>query len=337
MMKSNCFISVVVPLRNNAVTVRPFVQEVLKVLHSHYENYELILVDDFSTDTTAEEVNKLLSEFECIRYICLSRAFGVEIAITAGLDSSIGDFVVSMELGLDPPAEIPKMVDLARSKRGIVIGVVEKKTQYSFVVRAISPFFNFLCNKLMKFYFPRNTSYFWVLSRQAVNSITKIRQKSRYFRIFVSNVGYHTILYKYAQISQVTKSKKLGVFSALSLGFSMIISNSIQPLRFVSILGIIGSAIALFSTINVVVYRLLSSQVVPGWASISCWITSLFFINFVILSVLCEYIGRVLEETKDKPLYNVMEEKHSSVSIANETRRNVFEESIDTFESNKKD
>ena len=147
MMKSNCFISVVVPLRNNATIIKSFVQEVLEVLRLNYANYELVLVDDFSTDTTAEEVEKLLSKFECIRYIRLSRMSGVEIAITAGLDSSIGDFVVAMESELDPPGEIPKMVDLARSKQGIVIGVVERKMQYGFAVRVLSPFFNFLCIK----------------------------------------------------------------------------------------------------------------------------------------------------------------------------------------------
>ena len=123
MTASEIFVSVVAPLRNDGEIITFFIDEVMPILKGNYTNYELVLVDDGSTDNTVQQVAESLMKYECIRMIRLSRHFGVELAISAGLDSAIGDFVVVMLPNDDPPGEISEMVSICQKGPGIVTGV----------------------------------------------------------------------------------------------------------------------------------------------------------------------------------------------------------------------
>src|SRR5438105_4640367 len=114
MALSDCFVSVVAPLSNDGSIAKPFIADVMGVLQSHYTNYELVLVDDGSTDDTVGAVSELLTQYPCIRLIRLSRQFGTEIAFSAGLDTAIGDFIITMTPNSDPPLMIPDLVEDCR-------------------------------------------------------------------------------------------------------------------------------------------------------------------------------------------------------------------------------
>lgn len=123
MARSDCFVSLIAPLQDDAALVRPFVEEVGQLLEDHYTHYEIVLVDDGSRDETVQRVNELLGEQRHVRLIRLTRSFGQEIAISAGLDTVIGDFVVVMLPGVDPPALVPELVERCRGGADIVYGV----------------------------------------------------------------------------------------------------------------------------------------------------------------------------------------------------------------------
>ena len=123
MAASDCFASVVAPLHDDADIVESFVRDVLAVLAQNYENYELVLVDDGSTDATAALVTALLQEERCIRLVRLSRPFGRDVAISAGLDTVIGDFIVVLIPESDPPELIPQFIEQCRRGAGIVYGI----------------------------------------------------------------------------------------------------------------------------------------------------------------------------------------------------------------------
>src|SRR5262245_33093838 len=123
MATSDCFASVVAPLHDDADIVEGFVRDVLAVLEEHYANYELVLIDDGSTDDTAARVDALLERERCIRLVRLSRSFGRDVAISAGLDTVIGDFVVVLVPESDPPALIPEFIERCRRGAGIVYGI----------------------------------------------------------------------------------------------------------------------------------------------------------------------------------------------------------------------
>ncbi|MCD6460587.1 glycosyltransferase [bacterium] len=331
MSKSDCFVSVITAIRNNTDIIEGFVNDLAKILKQHYENYEIILVDNYSTDDTLNIINALLSKEKCIRVIRLSKNFGVELALTAGLESSIGDFVVIMDANTDPPEKIPEMIALARKGKGIIVGTAEYKVKRSFLAKLFQPVFYFFIEKILKLNFYKNASYFQVLSRQALNSITRIRQKRRYIRILTANIGYKVQLFPYKQICRSNKNiPKVGVAASFLEAIDMMVANSMLPLRIVSIIGTMGCLITLSYICYIIVVNLIKNRVMEGWTTLSFQVTSLFMLIFIILTVLCEYVGRVLEESIERPLYYVIEELDSTVVMADEQRRNVLDKSIES-------
>lgn len=328
MAASDCFISVVAPLYNDSAIVAAFMTEVMTVLQVSYTNYELILVDDGSVDDTAAKVTSLLNTYDCIRLIRLSRKFGTEIAIAAGLDSAIGDFVVIMLPESDPPQRIPEIVQQARNGYGVVFGVRKDRSGEPLWMRAGVTLFYWSANRLFKLSLPKNATSFRVLSRQVVNAVTQIKDKSRYLRIFSSCVGYSSQSFLYQPISPYGKRKTKGFFEAVSLALGIIVTNSTHPLRFVSWLGLIAGTFNVLYVGYIVAIYLFKKDVAPGWTTLSLQTAGMFFFVFLILTSLSEYIGRISEESKERPLYYILEERNSSILLADQERRNIVRESL---------
>ena len=328
MATSDCFISVVAPLHNDSAIVDAFITEVMAVLRESYTNYELILVDDGSVDDTAAKVTVLLNQHDCIRLIRLSRKFGTEIAIAAGLDSAIGDFVVIMLPESDPPQLITEIVQKARGGYGVVFGVRKDRSGEPLLMRAGASLFYWSANRLFKLALPKNAAPFRVMSRQAVNAVTQMKDKYRYLRVLTSYVGYSSRSFFYEPINRYGKPRTKGFFEAVNLAIGIIVTNSTHPLRFVSWLGLLAATLNVLYVGYIVVIYLFKKDVAPGWTTLSLQTAGMFFFVFLLLTILSEYIGRILEESKERPLYYVLEERNSSVLLADQERRNVVRESL---------
>ena len=327
MATSDCFVSVVAPLYNDADIAAPFMDEVLGILKAGYENYELVLVDDGSTDATVEQVSAILDRHECVRLLRLSRRFGRDTAISAGLDSVIGDFVVVMMPESDPPSMIPELVERCRKGVGVVYGVREDRKGEPLLMRWGVDAFYWYFNRVLKINLPKNSTEFRVYSRQAVNAITRIKDRLRYLRTFPDYVGYGNEGFTYTPIRRRPQPRVRGLLESVNLAVNMVVANSTRPLRVVSGLGLASSTLSLLYSLYVVLVYLLVDDVVAGWATRSLQTSVMFVFLFLILAVLCEYVGRLLDEVKDRPPYYLLEERNSSVLIANETRKNVVTES----------
>lgn len=332
MATSDCFVSVVAPLYNDSDIVEAFMKDILGVLRREYANYELVLIDDGSTDNTVEIVTSLLTKYECVRLIRLSRRFGQETAILAGLDSVIGDFVVVMLPDSDPPEQVPHMVERSRAGVGVVYGVRRDRKGDPLYLRIGSRLFYWLFNRLVGIKLPRNSRDFRVFSRQTVNAITGIKDRFRYLRVFSSYVGYGNESFIYDPIQRRSKPRVKGFFQAVRIAFGMIVANSTHPLRLVSLLGLVMSGLSLLHIVYVLVIYMLYEDIAQGWATRSLHSSVMFLFLFLILAALCEYVGRLIHEVKDRPPYYVMEEKNSSVVLANEERKNVVTESTESQE-----
>ena len=328
MMVGECFVSVVAPVHNDSEIVQAFITEVIKVLRHNYVNYELVLVDDGSDDDTVRTIYVLLDKYECIRVIRLSRECGEETAISAGLDSVIGDYVVVMLPNSDPPQVIPEIVRQARNGAGIVFGVNNNRSNYSLMMRAGSSLFHWYCKMILKLNLPRGSTQFRVLSRQAVNAVIQSRGKYRYLRILSSRIGYLTESFVYEPINRNETSRKRSLFEAASIAMNIIIKTSRHPLRFVSWLGVGAGILNIVYTSFVVYSYIFGDEIARGWTTLSLQSAAMFFFVFVILTVMSEYIGHILFESEDRPLYYVLEERNSSVLIANGERRNVVEDTV---------
>lgn len=327
MAASDVFVSVVAPLEDDADVLPAFVQEVHGVLEASYANYELVLVDDGSTDGTPTAVGALLAAHRCVRYIRLSRRFGREVAIAAGLDTVIGDYTVVMLPASDPPALVPELVRRARGGKGIVYGRREDRSDDPLWSRLGSAAYWAVASRLLGVEAPRDVTSFQALSRQAVNALTRIRDKYRSLRLLTTVAGYEAEAIPYRPVERRAKPRRRGLVASLSLAIELVVSQTTRPLRIASALGLVASALNLLYMVYVVTVYLVKRGVQAGWTTTSLQLSGMFFLLFVILAVLAEYVGRVLEETRDRPLYHVLEERNSNVMVADADRRNVVQES----------
>lgn len=323
MKLQDCFVSVVVPIYNDRDIIEEFVTDLSAVLSQNYTNYEMVLVDDGSTDDMLSLVNELLEKVACLRVIRLSRNFGAEIAIAAGLDTVIGDYVVIMAPNTDPPALIPEMVSKARGGAGIVVGIRKHRDEESFLERQGANLFYWYLRKIMGVRVPRNATNFQVLSRQAVNAVTLIRDRLRFVRSFIAYVGYDSVEVPYDRLNRRGTREQGSLLGGIDLAIRIIIANSTHPLRIVSGLGLLLSLLNLGYAGYVLLTYLFSSETAEGWVTQSLQISAMFFFLFLIITVICEYLGRILAEVQQRPLYYVRNELNSRVLIANEERRNV--------------
>jgi glycosyltransferase involved in cell wall biosynthesis len=323
---SDAFVSVVAPLQDDADIVEAFADDVLEVLAATYTNYELILVDDGSRDATLASVERILQKHRCVRYVRLSRRFGREIAVAAGLDTVIGDFTVVMLPASDPPALVPELVRRARSS-GVVCGVRTDHGGEPLWARLGARAFYAIAGAC-RIELPKHGTLFQALSRQAVNGVTRMKDKYRSLRLLSAAVGYGNETLPYEPIARRPARRHRGFLDSLSLAVGLVVSSSTQPLRFVSGLGLAASTLNLLYILYVVAIFFLKENVAEGWTTTSLQLSSMFFFLFLIMTVLTEYVGRILDEAKDRPLYHVIEERNSNVAVADAERRNVVKESI---------
>jgi glycosyltransferase involved in cell wall biosynthesis len=327
MRKADLFLSVVAPLHDDAAIVEDFLREVSDVLKTHYANYEIVLIDDASEDGTVAKVEGLLTAIQCVRLLRLSRSFGVEVAITAGLETAIGDFVVIMMPETDPPALIPEMVETCRNGVGIVTGVARTDHPRSAPARLMARAFHWYARRFWRTNVMLGATHFRVLSRQAVNAFTRIRDAYRQLRWFSAAIGFRSDSFPYKPLRRTGRSGQRSFWVHANEAIEMIIVNSRHPLRFASQLGLLASVINLLYLGYVVITYLFRADVARGWTTLSLQQGVMFFLVFVVLTVLCEYTGRILEETRYRPLYFVIDEKNSSVLLNDFERRNVVSES----------
>lgn len=320
-MKVDRFVSVVAPLSDDADIVEGFVEDIMLVLREHFTNYELVLVDDGSYDDTEARVQGLLIRHEGIRYIRLSRPFGEEVAISAGLETVIGDYVVVIMGYMDPPELIPDIVACSMEGVDVVFGVKRTKRGESWIYRNAAQVFYWYLNGVLRIGLLPNSTHFRCLSRQAVNAILQIKDSHRYLRLFSSYVGYPRQEFLYDPIQRKVKQKTLA--KAVNRALALIIENSPHPLRFFSVLGMMGAFCNLLYVVFIVFVYLLKRDVVEGWTTLSMQSGLQFLMTTLMLTALSEYTGRILNRLRGRPLYFIRSEHVSSVLLVDRLRPNV--------------
>lgn len=323
----DCFVSVVAPLENDASIVEGFIVEIVQVLRHNYTNYELVLVNDGATDNTVLEVSKLLPKYECIRLLNLSRQFGTDVAISSGLDSVIGDFVVVMIPESDPPQLIPELIDRARQGNDILIGVRRDRADEPFWMQMGAALFYWICRTLFKIPLIQNSTQFRVLNRSVVNAITQLQDKSRYLRLLSSYVGYNSQTFTYDFIRRYKRRRLKSAMELFDTALQIVVVNSVRPLRFASYLGLIASLLNCAYIGYIALVYFLKDRVAEGWVTLSFQNAIMFFFVLMVLTILSEYVGFIVDRLKGVPSYYVASEKNSSVLIADRDRRNVVQHS----------
>jgi glycosyltransferase involved in cell wall biosynthesis len=322
-VKLDCFVSVIAPIRDDSEIIEEFIRETVPILRDNFKNYELLLIDDDSRDDSVQKVGGLLSRYEGIRLVQLSRHFGLEMAISAGLESVIGDYVVVVLPYMDPPQVIPALVERSLAGNDVVFGVRTDIGHESWSFRVGSRLFHWYCERFLQFELPRDSTQLRCLSRMALNAITQIKDSYRYMRLASVYVGYPHQTFSYTPIDRGAHRHKRNMFKTIGTAIDLIIENSRHPLRFVTWTGLLAAVLNMIYIIYVPIVYILKSDIQKGWTTLSLQSAGQFLIVTLMLTVLSEYVGRILERLRDRPFYYVRGEQSSSVLLVPEKRYNV--------------
>jgi glycosyltransferase involved in cell wall biosynthesis len=295
-------ISIVAPLDRDTAdgrSVEAFVDETVGVLGGLVTHYEMILVDDGASDDTVARVRALLARYDFVRFVRLSRHFGEETAIAAGLDVAIGDYVIVMLPNMDPPALIPQFFERARADADIVYGVRQHRHAEPSWYRLGARVFYWYMNSVVRAELPVDSTQYRCMTRQVVNAITQIRDPDRYLRLLTSYIGFRKQPLPYAPINRTGRPTVRPKREAVNLARALIIDHTTHPLLTVAWAGVLVSLLT--RSVGVVLLA-------------------------VVLAFMAEYVAGISRRMRDRPAYYVREEQTSSV-LLREERQNVVESS----------
>ncbi len=305
----NPVISVVVPCYNEEEVLDHCHSRLIQVLSS-LDNieYELVYVNDGSSDRTDEILRYLNQTSPHTRVVMLSRNFGHQAAVTAGLTAATGQCVVIIDADLqDPPEVILQMVDRWREGYEVVYGIRETRAGESgFKLRSAQAFYR-LINKLSDVHIPLDTGDFRLLDRRAANALLAMPERHRLLRGMASWIGFRQYGLKYAREARFAGTTKYPLRKMLNLALDGIFSFSTVPLRFVTFLGLFTAALAMAGILYSLAVRVFTSHWVAGWATLILAVLFTGGVEMFCFGILGEYIGRIYTEIKQRPLFIVRE------------------------------
>ncbi len=319
---SDVLVSVIAPFHNEAGILAAFVEETSAILGRSFEHYEIILVDDGSTDATPQQAEALLGRFDHLRLVRLSRRFGLDAAVSAGLELAIGDWVVVMDPNTDPPDLLPELVERARQRADMIYGVREGRASEPFHLRLATNAFYWYAHRVMRLPLQRNATHLRVFGRQAVNAVLKIQKRELYMRVLSLYIGFKSEPFPYKPIQRGGATRRRSFSEMVNLAIAITIENSSHPLRFLSLLALTASMFNVVYATYVILIYLFKRRVAEGWVTLSLQSALQFFLISLVLAVLCEYTGRIFSRMAGSPSFYIMDEKSSAVELRND-RRNV--------------
>lgn len=302
-------VTVIVPVFNELAVITLFLNTLYKVLSSMSCKYEILFVDDGSTDGTSEYLQGIACKLEHIRLIKLSRNFGKEAAMTAGLAKARGDAVIIIDADLqDPPELIPDMVAAWQKGADTVVMRRSSREGESFLKRICAHCFYRILNRLSELAIPEDTGDFRLLSRRAVNIILKLPERSRYMKGLFAWIGLPVEIITYHRKPRAAGKTKWSFFGLFRLAMEGIVSFSVVPLRAVTWLGGITALGSVAFGIWIACKTFLFGEPVTGYPSIIVTVTFIGGVQLISIGLLGEYMARVYVESKQRPIYVIQDE-----------------------------
>ncbi len=298
--------SIVVPVLNEEKVLNEFYKRLTIVMDKLGENYEIIFVNDGSTDNSLEIMEKMNSDDERVKIIDFSRNFGHQIAITAGIDYASGAAVVTIDVDLqDPPEVIPELIKKWKEGYDVVYAVRQERKGESFFKKASASLFYRLFNKMAGTSMPLDAGDFRLMDRKAVDSLKQIREKNRYIRGLTIWIGFRQIGVSYQRKERFAGHTGYTLKKSLRLAFDAFFSFTIFPLKIATYLGSFVVGLSFFYIVYLVILKFSADTVVEAWSFLVAAIILLGGVQLICLGVLGEYLGRVGEEVRKRPLYIV--------------------------------
>lgn len=308
--------SVVVPVFNEEDSIAAFVDQVAPVLTKIGLEWEILFVNDGSVDSTIESITDAIGKDARIRAIDLSRNFGKEIALCAGLDEARGRSVIPMDVDLqDPPELIPQMIELWNQGYEVVQAKRVDRRSDGFLKKISAALFYRVINRLSPISIPPNVGDFRLLDARVVTALGQYRERERFMKGIFASVGFRTATVEYVRPARAHGSTKFSAVSLAQLSIQGITSFSALPLKIWTYIGLLIALGGIFYAAFIVTRTLIFGIVVPGYASLVVF--TLFFngLTLIGLGIQGEYIARIFTEVKQRPLYLVRERMGAEIVV----------------------
>lgn len=312
-MTTPCDLSIVVPVKDEEEAIGPFVKRVGEVVAALDDpastSFEILFIDDGSGDATLERVRQAHAANPHVRCVSLSRNFGKEAALSAGLDHAVGRAVVPMDVDLqDPPEVLGAMIAKWRAGSEIVYGVRDNRESDSLPKRVTAEFYYRAHNWLSQDKIPEHAGDFRLLDRKVVDVIRKMPERTRFMKGLFAWVGFRQTSVTYTRVARQVGRTKFNYWKLWTFAIDGITSASTVPLRIWSYLGGVVALLGLLYAGFIILRTLVYGISTPGYASLMVAVLFMGGLQLMSLGILGEYVGRIMTEIKGRPIYVVREE-----------------------------
>lgn len=296
-------ISIVTPVYNEEDNVVFFHEEITKVMKTTGMDYELIYVNDGSKDRTDELIRELAEKDSHVRAVTFARNFGHQTAITCGMDFARGDAVITMDGDMQhPPELIPLLLEKWKDGYDIIQTIRTSTEDSGFIKKITSAGYYKVINSISKTPVTPGGSDFRLMNRKSLDVFLRFREHARFIRGIVGGLGFKQTTIKFEAPARHAGVSKFSMNKMLHFAMDGILTNSTTPLRAAFYAGAVSGFIGILLILHVL-YSYLVGNTVPGWATMTILIAFFGSANLVGLGIIGEYIGRIYEESKNRPLY----------------------------------
>jgi dolichol-phosphate mannosyltransferase len=305
-MNDNSLISIVIPLFNEEAVIEELYRRLKITMDRLDENYEIILINDGSKDGTLSTMKKIAQSDSTIKLVDFSRNFGHQIAITAGIDYASGDAVVLMDADLqDPPEVIPKLVAKWKEGYDVVYAKRKKRIGESFFKRMTASLFYRLLKNMTNVEVPVDTGDFRLMDRKIVDILKHMKEKNRFVRGLVTWIGFDQTRVDFERDERFAGETKYPLTKMIGFAFDGITAFSFKPLKLASCLGFLAASMGFVFIAYGVILKIFTNITITGWTSL--FVSTLFLggVQLLCIGIIGEYVGRIYDETKKRPLYIV--------------------------------
>jgi polyisoprenyl-phosphate glycosyltransferase len=298
--------SIIAPIYNELANLPELHRRVREVMDQTGETWELILVDDGSTDGSSEAIQQLSEQDERVKPVIFARNFGHQIAVTAGLDYSLGSAIVIIDADLqDPPEVILEMIAKWREGHDVVYAIRTEREGESWFKLFTASLFYRLIYRITDVKIPLDTGDFRLLDRQVVDVLNQMRERHRFLRGMSAWVGFKQVGVSYRRAARRAGETKYPFKKMLRLAINAVTGFSYFPLQVATYMGFFSAGLSIIAIPIVIIGRLAGSQAFFGQATTLIAVLFLGGVQLISLGILGEYVGRLYDEAKGRPLYIV--------------------------------
>lgn len=301
-------VSFVVPVFNEEENIHEFYRRLTKVMAPLPYDYEILFIDDGSKDRSSQLVRELADQDPHVQGYVFSRNFGHQLALTCGLDQATGDAVISMDGDLQhPPEMIPQLLEKWEQGYEIVQTVRKATEDATWFKNITSRLYYKLINSMSEVRITPGGSDFRLMDRKAVDALDRFRERARFIRGMVNNLGFRTTTIEFVAPPRFAGHSKFSLKKMLRFALDGITAFSRVPLRLALYVGCVAGLCSLLLLLHVIYVKYVVQDAVPGWTTLACAEFFLGGVELIGIGIVGEYVGRIFDEVKQRPLYIIRE------------------------------